>query len=159
MGLEIVKQLVGHVQKVVIVDIAEPAASNLMSNGTVSFIKCDLSKPNAVLENLVPKLKQYCNGRNIILINNAGCHASAYIRDPSELGKKYEPGELVKRTFNVNFFAAVDLIEALFDNIHHVINIASVLSSLGLPALSDYGSSKSALTCYHESLHFEIIQR
>ena len=123
----------------------------------VTYCKCDLSKDFAVRDSVMPVLKPFLKQRNVILVNNAGCHSSALVADEKVQANNH--GALVRRTFNVNFFAAIDLIECMFEHLDHVVNIASVLSALGLPALSDYSSSKAALTAYHESLYFEIRKR
>lgn len=92
-------------------------------------------------------------GKLDVLINNAGVNALG----PWEL----VPAEIVRRTFEVNFFGAVELTKAALPLMRrqragHVLVISSLSALVALPAGGVYAASKAALEAFAESLSYEV---
>lgn len=88
-----------------------------------------------------------------ILINNAGVGVYA----PSWQC----PMEQMRRMFEVNFFAAVDLTQRLAPSMvargqGMVVNVASIASKVPLPWFTLYSASKAALEAYTRGLRMEL---
>lgn len=88
-----------------------------------------------------------------LLVNNAGISGSGDFAGGSE--------EVLRKIFEVNFFAAVELtreaLPALREgNSPMVVNVGSILGHRGIPLTADYCASKFALTGWSQSLRAEL---
>jgi len=169
-GLETVRQL--HQLGITVVlgsrDLArgEAAANKIAGDGTVRAIKLDVvneadrSAAAAYIE------KEF--GRLDILVNNAGVMLD-------ELGggnvTSTTPTSVLRDTFEVNFFAVVDLTQKLLPLIRkseagRIVNLSSILASLTLHATEGspiynaktfaYDASKAALNSFTIHLAHEL---
>lgn len=88
-----------------------------------------------------------------VLVNNAGVGAMGWFAGASE-------GRL-RRIFEVNFFAAVELTRLALPHLRRgrhplLVNVSSVVGRRGIPGGSEYSASKFALTGWSESLRPEL---
>lgn len=88
-----------------------------------------------------------------VLVNNAGIN----VIGPWEV----VPAELMRRTFDVNFFGAVELTRAVLPLMRRrrrgqIVMISSLSAQVPLPAGGVYAASKSALDAFAESLSYEV---
>jgi short-subunit dehydrogenase len=91
-----------------------------------------------------------------LLVNNAGISASGDVAGES-------PGVL-RRIFEVNFFATVELTQAALPLMAKgrtpmVVNVSSILGHRGIPFTAAYCASKFALTGWSQSLRAELAPR
>jgi short-subunit dehydrogenase len=115
------------------------------------FVAGDVTEPatrQAAIEGI---LREF--GGLDILVNNAGVSAMG----PFAQG---DPARL-RRIFEVNFFAPLELIRAAIPALAAgrrpmVVNVGSILSHVGLPNLSEYSASKFALRGFSEVLRAEL---
>ncbi|MBI1332995.1 MAG: SDR family NAD(P)-dependent oxidoreductase [Armatimonadetes bacterium] len=142
----------------------EAAEAELKAEGlNVEFVLLDMSAPSTfqTVYNHIESL----DGHLDVLVNNAGVILDFGVT-PSEL-----PIEKLKETFDVNFFAQVELTQLLLPLIKkslagRIVNVSSILGSLTLnsdptSALGDwrslgYNSSKAALNAFTTLLAFEL---
>jgi short-subunit dehydrogenase len=87
------------------------------------------------------------------------CVFGTGIHDPKS-EKKFNL-EKIKQIMNINFFGIMNSINSIYDYYNERKNgqisiISSVAGYRGLPAAGAYCASKSALTSFTESLHFEM---
>ena len=87
------------------------------------------------------------------------CVFGTGIHDPQS-EKKFNL-EKIKKIMEVNFFGTMNSINSVYDyfgqrKVGQISIISSVAGYRGLPAAGAYCASKSALTSYAESLHFEM---
>ena len=87
------------------------------------------------------------------------CVFGTGIHDPKS-EKKFNL-EKIKKIMEVNFFGTMNSINSVYDyfgqrKVGQISIISSVAGYRGLPAAGAYCASKSALTSYAESLHFEM---
>jgi short-subunit dehydrogenase len=88
-----------------------------------------------------------------VLVNNAGVGAMGWFADATE--------ERLRRIFEVNFFAAVELTRLLLPELRRgrnpmLVNVSSVVGRRGLPGGAEYAASKFALTGWSESVRPEL---
>jgi short-subunit dehydrogenase len=88
-----------------------------------------------------------------ILINNAGINAHGRFATANP--------DRLRPIFEVNFFAAVELIRAALPLLLHgrqpmIVNIGSILGERGCPHKSEYSASKSALHGFSDALRAEL---
>jgi 3-oxoacyl-[acyl-carrier protein] reductase len=155
-GAEIAKHLGAHGAAVVVnyasgKSGADQVVAAITGNGGRAVaIQADLAKP-ADIERLFAGTKQ-AFGRLDILVNNAGIYAFAPLENVNE--------ELFHQQFNVNVLglilatrAAVNLFDSAGGNI---INISSLVSTLGFPNASVYSGTKGAVDSITRALAKEL---
>ena len=108
----------------------------------------DKDKCNSVFKNILEKFE------NIEI-----CVFGTGIHDPKS-EKKFNL-EKIKKIMEVNFFGTINSIHSIYDYYKEkksgqISIISSVAGYRGLPAAGAYCASKSALTSFAESLHFEM---
>src|SRR5215831_13114130 len=112
---------------------------------------CDISKKENVLRMGTQILEKF--GHIDLLINNAGF---------GELGKvenqSIEQIEAVMRTnyFGMVYCTKVFLQSMLSRHSGHIVNVASLAASFGVPGLAGYCASKYAMLGFSESLNYEL---
>jgi NAD(P)-dependent dehydrogenase (short-subunit alcohol dehydrogenase family) len=149
-GLGIVKHIIEQGGKALILDIFPPPIKYLNS-----YIAVDVTDHLEVI-NIIEKI---CLDNNEIdyVINCAGINGSC--------GSSWNiPMEDFKRVFDVNFFAACNLIASFIKNYRknnqaRFINVASHLGLLTRSDISPYTSSKHALLSYSECLQADLIKK
>jgi short-subunit dehydrogenase len=108
----------------------------------------DINKCNSVFKEIIEKFE------NIEI-----CVFGTGIHDP-ESEKKFNLDK-IKKIMEVNFFGAMNSINSVYNYYNkkksgQISIISSVAGYRGLPAAGAYCASKSALTSFTESLHFEM---
>ena len=108
----------------------------------------DINKCNSVFKEIIEKFE------NIEI-----CVFGTGIHDP-ESEKKFDLDK-IKKIMEVNFFGAMNSINSVYNYYNkkksgQISIISSVAGYRGLPAAGAYCASKSALTSFTESLHFEM---
>ena len=88
-----------------------------------------------------------------VLINNAGIGALG----PFETAT----AERLRKIMEVNFFAAAEMIRVALPTLKHgrspaIVNVTSILGSVGIPQSSEYCASKFALEALSQSLRAEL---
>ena len=171
-GVETARQLAKLGIEVVIgsrdAEKGEAAAEALFSQGLdVNSIRCDVSDPADQQAAFDYFQRKY--GRLDILINNAGVRLSS--RHPSGDSSAAVPMEILRDTFEANFFAQVAITQKLLPLIRYapagrIVNLSSILGSLTLHATPGspiydaksfaYDASKSALNAFTVHLAYEL---
>ena len=114
-------------------------------------IQCDITSEEEVkscISNIIEK-----EGKIDVLVNNAGMGISG----PVETTKIYD----VKKLFNVNFFGALNVINATLPFMREkrqgrIINISSVASPISIPFQAFYSASKAAIDSLTFALRAEV---
>jgi short-subunit dehydrogenase len=88
-----------------------------------------------------------------ILINNAGVGAMGLFAEAEEAR--------LRRIFEVNFFAATELIRLALPHLRHgknamIVNVSSILGRRAIPGCTEYCASKFALAGWSEGLRAEL---
>lgn len=113
---------------------------------------CDVSDKSKVLQMANDVLSLY--GHVDILVNNAGIGILGKVADQS-----IEEIELVTKT---NYLGMIYCTKAFLNSMlskknGHIINVASLAASFGIPGLAAYCGSKFAILGFSESLQHELI--
>ena len=113
--------------------------------------QCDVSQKDQVNDMQKEVLEKF--GTIDVLINNAGFGIYNVIKDT-----KIEDIELQMAT---NYFGMVYCIKAFLPKMlenksGHIVNVASVAASIGIPAMASYCASKFAMLGFSESLYHEL---
>jgi short-subunit dehydrogenase len=155
-GREIARELAAQGADVLLVARREERLRELAVEFTAQgrraeFVAGDITDP-ATRTAAIAAAKERLGGLEI-LVNNAGVGAMGPFTDA-------DPGRL-RRIFEVNFFAPVELIRAALPLLQEgrrpiIVNVASILSHVGLPNISEYSASKFALRGFSEVLRAEL---
>ncbi len=133
-------------------EVLEDLATSLSTSKTsVLPLACDVTDPEEVKSTIEIIEKHF--GPVDVLIANAGTHIPTDVTNFNV--KEYEG------LFNVNFFGALNCIEAVLPkmisrNKGHLVAVSSVAGYQGLPKAAAYGASKAALSHFMESLRFDL---
>jgi len=145
-NIENVKAIIGISRNI---DPIHPIIKSIPNNLEIELISTDLAKPH-FSDVIKPVLKKY--NKIDILINNAGTLLHESFENSSQ--------ELWEKTFQINVFAAVEMIQLSLpqlkkSNLANVINISSMggfQGSVKFPGLSAYSASKAAIANLTECL-------
>jgi NAD(P)-dependent dehydrogenase (short-subunit alcohol dehydrogenase family) len=169
-GLETARQL-GKLEIIVLVgarDLAkgEAAVAELKKDGIdARAVKLDVDNPSDYAA--VAKLIEKDFGRLDILINNAGIFLDGRTKNETSTTSQ----EILRKTFDTNFFAVVGLTQALLPLLRkslggRIVNLSSILGSLTLHATPGspvyeaktfaYDASKAALNAFTVHLAHEL---
>lgn len=152
-GAEAAREFVRRGDSVVLaarrLDRLEHLASELGSRALP--IKCDVSDVAQVAflrERIESKL-----GTVDVLVNNAGFAAHRTVAE--------SPLSEIEEQISVNFMGAVRCTKEFLPSMlkrgsGHVVNVASVAASMGLPGIAAYCASKSAMLSFSEGLRHEL---
>ncbi|PCJ49186.1 MAG: short chain dehydrogenase [Gammaproteobacteria bacterium] len=158
LGIEIAKQLFNQGSKLMLVGRKEHSLTNLISSlgpttelTSVNSFVADISN-----EKDRRSLIQYCKEIDFatdILMNNAGVNEFSLLEDSD--GSEYE------NIINTNLLAPIALTHALLPALRErdeaiIVNIGSILGSLGLAGYSVYSASKFGLRGFSEALRREL---
>lgn len=120
-------------------------------NSKILVISCDVSNKSDVERMSKLVLEKF--GRIDILVNNAGFAIFDYVKDLSI--------EEIESQMATNYFGMIYCIKnflpiMLKQNFGHIINVASVAGSFGLPGIASYCASKFAMLGFSEGLKHEL---
>ncbi|KAK9895602.1 NAD(P)-binding protein [Cystobasidium minutum MCA 4210] len=149
LGKAIVTLLRKKGARVVVLDMRIPSKAE-WEDGVI-YYQCDVSDNQRVSE-LAKQIEQEV-GRTTILINNAGFVSGRPLLELSE--------DEIRKTFNVNTLAQFWTLKAFLPSIianggGHIVNVASILGTMGVAGAADYCSSKFAVIGLHEALKGEV---
>ncbi|KAK0171477.1 hypothetical protein PV327_011239, partial [Microctonus hyperodae] len=121
------------------------------AGGTCYGYVCNLCNKEDVYEKAEIIKKEV--GQISILVNNAGVVNGKKLMDMSD--------ELMSRTMNVNimahFWTAKAFLPSMMEkNEGHIVSVASLAGHVGVPKLTDYCASKSAVIAFNEALRMEL---
>ena len=150
----------------------EAAAAKLREEGiTAESLAFDVTKPQDHQKAYDHFAKKH--GRLDILVNNAGVWKESDTSSPTSMAKPASavPPEILRETFDTNFFATVGLTQKLLPLIRkapagRIVNVSSILGSLTLHAdpaspiysfkVFAYDASKAALNAFTVHLAHEL---
>ncbi|MCB5191175.1 SDR family oxidoreductase [Methylobacillus arboreus] len=170
-GFETAKELGAQGVRIVLAvrDLAsgEDAAARLKALGVdASVVAYEAGKPGSA--QLVAAYLEQHFGKLDILVNNAGVLKENLIGGNNS---SQVEGQVLRDTFEVNFFAVIELTQALLPLIKRspagrIVNLSSILASLSLHSMPDspieqaksvaYNTSKTALNAYTVHLAHEL---
>ncbi|MGY1489622.1 SDR family NAD(P)-dependent oxidoreductase [Methylobacillus pratensis] len=145
----------------------EAAAEKLQALGIkAAVVPYEAGKPGAAVQ--VAAFVEQHFGKLDILVNNAGILKENLVGDNNS---SQVEGKVLRDTFEVNFFAVIELTQALLPLIKRskagrIVNLSSILASLSLHSMPDspieqaksvaYNTSKTALNAYTVHLAHEL---
>ncbi len=117
----------------------------------ILVLPCDVSKRDHVLQMSKIVLEKF--GKIDILVNNAGFGIYNTVNDISI--------EEIESQLATNFFGMVYCTKAFLPNMlqnrsGHIVNVASVAASVGIPKMASYCASKFAMLGFSEGLFHEL---
>ncbi len=120
-------------------------------NVTVLICQCDVSKKDQVKEMSKTVLEKFDSVD--ILVNNAGFAIYGYVTDLSI--------DDIESQMETNYFGMIYCIKnflplMLNKKSGHIVNVASVAASFGLPGIASYCASKFAMLGFSEGLKHEL---
>jgi len=117
----------------------------------VMTYKCDISDKSQVRKMSQDVLKEF--GHIDILVNNAGF---AIYGSVSELTIEDIESQMATNYFGMIYCTKDFLPSMLEQNSGHIVNVASVAASFGLPGIASYCASKFAMLGFSEGLKHEL---
>jgi short-subunit dehydrogenase len=135
-------------------DRLERLADSLSANGAEVFAVPGDITSEADRQHILTAALERFDGLDV-LINNAGVGSWCHFAESSE--------EILRRVFEVNFFAPAELIRLAIPVLHKgrqpaIVNVASMCGRRGIPAWSEYSASKFALCGLTEALRGEMVR-
>ena len=112
---------------------------------------CDVSNKSQVKEMSKQVLEKF--GKIDILVNNAGF---AIYGKVSDLDIEQMESQIATNYFGMVYCIKNFLPKMLEQNSGHIVNVASVAASFGLPGLDSYSASKFAMLGFSEGLQHEL---
>lgn len=146
LGRELIKELVQHGVKVIVVDVKAPSLELCRANEVV-FYPCDITDRDQV-KCIYKKVKSE-HGSVTILFNNAGLTNICLLEHSSK--------EDIQKVIDVNYIGAYIMIQTFLpdmieNNKGYIVNVASILGVITPARLSSYGASKAGLIALHTSM-------
>jgi short-subunit dehydrogenase len=122
-----------------------------ISNSEIVVYPCDISKKSEVVKMGIEILEKF--GHIDILINNAGFGIFSKIQNQSI--------EEIESILFTNYLGMIYCTKSFLDSMisrreGHIVNVASVAASIGVPGLGAYCASKFAMLGFSESLSHEL---
>ncbi len=134
-------------------DLLKQNAKVLQDSFTISALacQCDVSLQDHVLRMYADVHEMF--GSVDILVNNAGFAIHGYV---SELSI-----EQIKSQMDTNYFGMIHCVKRFLPDMiqrgsGHIVNVASVGASIGLPGIASYCASKFAMLGFSEGLKHEL---
>lgn len=123
----------------------------IKNNGKITVIKCDITNQQQVdqaIQQVLNKIK--CPD---ILVNNAGIIEIDTVVN-TDISK-------IKKIMDTNYFGMVYMTKGLLPHMirrgsGHIVNVASLAASFGLPMITSYCASKFAMLGFSEGLRHEL---
>jgi NAD(P)-dependent dehydrogenase (short-subunit alcohol dehydrogenase family) len=153
LGAKLVHKLVAHGLKVAVLDV-QPLSTEINSDGTLSFYKCDITSPASIHEAAQAIRAEL--GSPSILINNAGIGNAHSIMDASP--------QSLRTIFDVNLISHWYTVQEFLPDMiarkkGHIMATASMAAFLGLAGMVDYSCTKVGLQAFYEGLAQELKHR
>jgi len=155
-GREIVRELARHGAAVVAVArreerLVELAGETRADGGRIEIVPGDIT--DAAVRGRALEAAVSSFGGLDTLVNNAGIGATGLFENAAE--------ERLRRIFEVNFFAIVEMTRAALPLLREgtspiVVNVSSVFGHRGVPHNSEYCASKFALRGFSEAIRSEL---
>ena len=122
-----------------------------ISNSEIVVYPCDISKKSEVVKMGIEILEKF--GHIDILINNAGFGIFSKIQNQSI--------EEIESILFTNYLGMIYCTKSFLESMisrreGHIVNVASVAASIGVPGLGAYCASKFAMLGFSESLSHEL---
>ena len=134
-------------------DLLERIAGELRESSPVSTLvcQCDVSRPDQVTRMHEAVREEF--GPVDVLVNNAGFVIYGRVSDLSV--------EEIRSQMDTNYFGMVHCVKSFLPAMvrrgsGHIVNVASVGASLGLPGIAPYCASKFAMLGFSEGLKHEL---
>ena len=133
-------------------DLLELLAADLNEFDTTTFVcKCDVSKKEEVQDMVKATLGRF--GTVDILVNNAGFAVYGPVGDLSI--------DEIESQMETNYLGMVYCVKSLLPSMlqngsGHIVNVASVAASFGLPGIASYCATKHAMLGFSEGLKHEL---
>lgn len=120
-------------------------------NIKILVLPCDVSKKDQVIEMSKIVLEKF--GKIDVLVNNAGFGIYNTVNETKI--------EEIESQLATNFYGMVYCIKAFLPNMiqngsGHIVNVASVAASVGIPKMASYCASKFAMLGFSEGLFHEL---
>lgn len=112
---------------------------------------CDVSQKSQVKQMAETTLTQF--GKIDVLVNNAGF---AIFGTVSELSVEEIEAQMATNYFGMVYCTKYFLPKMIEQNSGHIVNVASVAASFGLPGIASYCASKFAMLGFSEGLQHEL---
>lgn len=121
------------------------------NKNTALTVVCDVTKPDECVHVIAETIARY--GRVDVLMNVAGIIDVAPFQD--------QPLEAFEQAMQVNFFGALQMIQAVLPHMQaqgsgSIVNVSSIGGKIGVPHMLPYVASKYALTGLSEGLRAEL---
>lgn len=120
-------------------------------NITTLVIPCDVSKKSDVEQMTKSVIEKF--NRIDVLVNNAGFAIYGYVKD---LSIEEIESQMATNYFGMIFCTKNFLPKMIEQNFGHIVNVASVAGSFGLPGIASYCASKFAMLGFSEGLKHEL---
>lgn len=153
-GRELARKLVADGAKLLLVARSEPRLSRLSDElgNSAGFVAADITTPDG-LDRVVDVANSHFDCRTNVLINNAGTNRFGPFTSESRSD--------VEASLATNVVAPMLLAQRLVPLLEQqktaiILNIGSILGSIGLPGQVSYSTSKFALHGFTESLRREL---
>lgn len=133
-------------------DKLDDVAKKLVEYGSETLVcQCDVSQKNQVEQMSKTILDKF--GHIDILVNNAGFAIYGSVKDLKT--------EEIESQMSTNYLGMVYCIKAFLPKMleqksGHIVNVASVAASFGLPGIASYCASKFAMLGFSEGLYHEL---
>ena len=133
-------------------DLLEMLAADLKKSGVTTLVcRCDVSKKKEVQNMVKTALGRF--GTVDILVNNAGFAIYGSVSDLSI--------DEIESQMETNYLGMVYCVKNLLPSMiqngsGHIVNVASVAASFGLPGIASYCATKHAMLGFSEGLKHEL---
>jgi len=129
----------------------EDVAKIIDNKSECMICQCDVSQRKEVSSTAERILNTY--GNVDILVNNAGIGILSQVKDQSL--------DDIEKITAVNYYGMIYCTKSFLDsmlrrNTGHIVNVASLAASFGIPGLAAYSGSKFAMLGFSESLYHEL---
>jgi len=120
-------------------------------NISTLVIPCDVSKKSDVEQMRNSVIEKF--NRIDVLVNNAGFAIYGYVKD---LSIEEIESQMATNYFGMIYCTKNFLPKMIDQNFGHIVNVASVAGSFGLPGIASYCASKFAMLGFSEGLKHEL---
>ena len=156
-GKKIVEKMNNLGANILITGTSNEKLKNLteLLNKKIRYMKCDLQNISDI-ENVVEEAKKIFEGKIDILINNAGI-----AKDNLTLRmKKEEWTDVININLNSTFFLTKEILRFMIKNKYgRIINISSVIGTMGNLGQANYAASKAGIEAMSKSIALEVAKR
>ena len=156
-GKKIVEKMNNLGANILITGTSNEKLKNLteLLNKKIRYMKCDLQNISDI-ENVVEEAKKIFEGKIDILINNAGI-----AKDNLTLRmKKEEWTDVININLNSTFFLTKEILRLMIKKKYgRIINISSVIGTMGNFGQANYAASKAGIEAMSKSIALEVAKR